>query len=93
MSEINVDLTDLTVKRRRIFKGFRVDSDPKSIEVDYYDIQYTGTIGQSDYKELKRDLNKYESDYDTWLASDEGQVIKAAIEANLALDVPGTPPE
>jgi len=95
MAEIKVDLENqsLTVKTRRTLQSFFVDAEKDTIQVNYKEIQYTGTIGEEDYFEIKCDLKSYSGDkahFDGWLASDSGVAIQAAVEGNLAKDEPGT---
>ncbi len=92
MSEIKVDLSNksLTIETRRSLTGFNVDAIEKTVEVNYRELQYTGTIGEEDYLEISNIIKSYDSDFESWLSSQAGKDIQAAIEENLAKDVPGT---
>jgi hypothetical protein len=93
MSIIKIDLADeaLTVKKFRELVGFSVNAQDEVVYVQYREIKHTGTVGSEDYNEISNtDDNYYKSDYSEWIATDAGQAIQAAIEANLAKDIPGS---
>lgn len=92
MAEIKADLTGktITVETRRELLGFVVDAEAETVTVSYREVQYTGKIGEAEYKEMSRINKNYNSDFNAWMASDAGQQIKAAVEASLSQDDPNT---